>query len=53
MYLMTSISLFFAIYSMNPEIHVNVKDTIIGGEVVTIYKRAYLIREEYKALDRH
>ena len=40
-------------YSINPEIRVNIKDAIIGGEVVTIYKRARLIREEREALDRH
>ena len=53
MYLTTKISLFFTIYSINPEIRVNVKDAIIGGEAVTIYERAYLIKEECKVLDRH
>jgi hypothetical protein len=50
---MTSISPFFAIYSINPEIHVNIEDAIIGGEVVTTHERAYLIREEREVLDRH
>ncbi|KIM98697.1 hypothetical protein OIDMADRAFT_128335, partial [Oidiodendron maius Zn] len=52
-YSLTSISLFFTIYRMNPEIYLNIKDTIIGEEAVIVYKRVYIISNEYNILNKH
>jgi hypothetical protein len=39
-------------YSYNPKICVNIKDDVIEGRLVTIYKRAKVITGKREELDR-